>query len=89
MLANIKGQLTREKNGQMKTFGYVNLVMSFGLERVPMLVPQHLTVGSGLTREPKLMCWVAVMARHPEEGTEFIRFTPEYFHWLENQVFSI
>ena len=35
------------------------------------------------------MRWVAVMARHPDEGTEVIRFTPEYFRWLENQVFSI
>ena len=35
------------------------------------------------------MRWVAVMARHPDEGTEVVRFTPEYFHWLEDQVFSI
>ena len=54
-----------------------------------MLVPQHLIVGAGLPREPKLMRWVAVMARHPEEGTEVVRFTPEYFRWLENQVFAI
>ena len=84
VLANIKGQLTRAKNGQLKTFGYGALVVSFVLERVPMLVPKHLTVGAGLPREPKLMPWVAVMARHPEEGTEVVRFTPEYFHWLEN-----
>ena len=50
---------------------------------------QHLTVGVGLPREPKLMRWVAVMAHHPEEGTEVVQFTPEYFHWLENQVFAI
>lgn len=29
------------------------------------------------------------MAHHPDEGTEVVRFTLEYFHWLENQVFSI
>ena len=63
--------------------------MSFGLERVPMLVPQHLTVGAGLPRESKLMRWVAIMARHLEEGTEVVRFTPEYFHWLANQVFAV
>ena len=38
VLANVKGQLTRENNGQLKNFGYVALVVSFGLERVPMLV---------------------------------------------------
>ena len=48
VLANLKGQLTRAKNGQLKTFVYGALVVSFGLERVPMLNPQHLTVGVGL-----------------------------------------
>jgi hypothetical protein len=33
-----------------------------------MLIPQQLTVEVGLPREPKLMRWVAVMARHPDEG---------------------
>jgi len=77
VLANIKGQLTRAKNGQLKTFGYGSLFVSFGLERVPMLIPQQLTVEVGLPREPKLMRWVAVMARHPDEGAEVVRFTPE------------
>ena len=89
VLANLKGQLTRVKNGQLKTFGYGPLVVSFALERVLMLIPQQLTVEAGLPREPKLMQWVAVMARHPHEGTEVVRFTPEYFRWLEDQVFSI
>ena len=68
MFANVKGQLTRAKTGQLKNFGYCFLVVSFGLERVPMLVPQNLSVEVGLPREPKLMRGVAVMARHPEEG---------------------
>ena len=63
--------------------------MSFGLERVPMLIPQQLTVVAGLPREPKLMRWVAVMARHPDEGTKVVRFKPAYFQWLKNQVFAI
>lgn len=44
VLANIKGQLTRAKNRRLKTFGYGALVVSFCLERVLMLIPQHLTV---------------------------------------------
>ena len=84
VLANIKGQLIRAKKGQLKTFSYGALVVSFGLEMVPTLIPQQLTVEVGLPREPKLMRWVAVMARHPDEGTEVVRFTPEYFRWLEN-----
>ena len=54
-----------------------------------MLIPQQLTVEVGLPREPKLMRWVAVMARHLDEGMEVIRLTPEYFRWVENQVFAI
>ena len=88
VLANVKGQLTRAKNEQLKNFGYGFLVVSLGLERVLMLVPQHLSVEAGLPREPKLMHWVAVMARYPKEGLEVVRFPLEYFHWLENQVFA-
>lgn len=83
VLANLKGQLIRAKNGQLKTFGYGALVVNFGLERVPMLILQHLTVGVGLPWEPKLMRWVTVMARHPDERAEVARFKLEYFQWLE------
>ena len=29
------------------------------------------------------------MARHPEEGPKVVRFLPEYFRWLNNQIFVI
>lgn len=35
------------------------------------------------------MRWVAVMARHPEEGSVISRFPPQYFCWLRNQLFVI
>ena len=89
VLANVKGQLTRAKNGQLKNFGYGFLVVSFGLERLPMLVPQQLSIGVGLPREPMLVRWVTVMAHHLEEGSEVVQFPPEYFRWLENQLFMI
>ena len=54
-----------------------------------MLVPQHLSVEVGLPQEPKLMRWVAIMARHPEEGSEVVQFLHEYFRWLRNQLFVI
>jgi len=89
VLGNVKRQLTMARNRQLKKFGYSFLVVSFSLERVPMLVPQHLSIGAGLLREPKLMHYVAVMACHSEESSEVVQFPPEYFHWLENQVFVI
>ena len=54
-----------------------------------MLIPQHLTVDISGPQEPKLVRWVAVMARHPDEGAAVVRFTDSYFHWLEDQVFAI
>ena len=89
VLANVKGQLTRAKQGRLKTFGYGALVVSFALERVPMLIPQHLTVGAGAPREPRMTRWIAVMARHPGEGEKVVRFTDAYFDWLRHQVFSV
>jgi len=89
VLANLKGQLTRAKNARLKTFGYGPIVVSFALERVPMLIPQHLTVDVLGPQEPKLIRWVSVMARHPDEGATFVRFSDSYFHWLEDQVFAV
>ena len=89
LLANLKAQLTKAKTGRLKTFGYGPIVVSFALERIPMLIPQHLTVDISGPQEPKLVRWVAVMARHPDEGAAVVRFTDSYFHWLEDQVFAI
>lgn len=54
-----------------------------------MLALQHLLVDAGLARKPRIICWVALMARHPEEGSEVVQFPPEYFRWLKNQLFVI
>ena len=85
----MKSQLTKAKNGRLKTFGYGPIVVSFALERVPMLIPQQLTVDILGPREPKLIRWVAVMARHPDEGAAVVRFSDSYFDWLEGQRFVI
>ena len=54
-----------------------------------MLIPQQLTVDDLGPREPKLVRWVAVMARHPDEGATVVRFSDSYFDWLEGQLFVI
>ena len=68
VLANVKGQLTREKNGKLNNFGYGSIVVTFALERIPMLAPQHIPVDVGRPREPQMVLWVALMARHSEGG---------------------
>ena len=55
VLENVKGQLTREKNRQLKNFGYGFIVVSFALERIPMLAPLHLPIDDGVPREPRIM----------------------------------
>lgn len=53
-----------------------------------MLALQHILVDAGLSREPRMVRWVALMARHAE-GIEVVRFMPAYFRWLNNQLFVI
>ena len=89
VLANIKGQLTRAKTGKLKNFGYGSIIVSFALERVPQLAPQSISVDAGRLREPRMVRWSALMARHAIEGTEIVRFPASYFHWLDRQIFTI
>ena len=59
------------------------------LRESSMLIPQQLTVDILGPREPKLIRWVAVMARHPDEGAAVVGFSDSYFDWLEGQLFVI
>ena len=54
-----------------------------------MLAPQNIPVDAGRPREPRMVRWVALMARHAVEGVEIVRFPPSYFRWLERQIFVI
>lgn len=71
VLENVKGQLTRAKNGKLNNFGYGFIVVTFALERIPMLAPQHIPVDAGLPREPRMVHWVSLMAHH-SEGIEVV-----------------
>ena len=88
VLENVKGQLTRAKNGKLNNFGYGSIVVTFSLERIPMLALQHFPVDVGRPREPRMVRWVALMARH-SEGGDIVRFPSTYFCWLERQIFVI
>ena len=54
-----------------------------------MLAPQNIPVDVGRPREPRMVRWVALMARHAAEGVEVVRFPSTYFRWLERQIFVI
>ena len=87
VLANIKGQLTRAKNGKLNNFGYGSIVATFSLERIPTLSSENIHVDVGRPREPRMVRWVALMAHHAVEGVEIVQFPPSYFRWLECQLF--
>ena len=78
VLANVKGQLTRAKNRKLNNFGYGSIVVTFALERIPMLAPQHSPIDVVRPQEPRMVRWVALMARH-SEGGDIVRFPLTYF----------
>ena len=85
----MKGQLTRAKNAKLKNFGYGTILISFALERISLLTLQLILVDRGEPREPLMVRWVALMARHGGDGNTVVRFTLVYFMWLQNQIFTI
>lgn len=89
VLANMKGQLTKAKNTKLKNFGYGTILISFALEIILLLASQLIPVDRGEPRDPRMVCWVALMARHGGDDSLVVWFTPAYFMWLQNQVFPI
>lgn len=85
----MKGQLTRAKNLKLKNFGYAAILISFALERILLLIPHLIPVDHGEPREPRMVCWVALMAHHGGDGISVVQFPSAYFMWLRNQVFTI
>ena len=72
VLANVKGQLTRANNGKLNNFGYGSIVVTFSLERIPMLAPQNIPVDAGRPQEHRMVRWVALMARLAAEDVEVV-----------------
>ena len=87
-MVNMKSQLNRCKNGKLKNFGYGAILLSFSLERVPILRPQYIPVDKGGSRDPRLMRWVALMACHDGDNP-VVRYMPEFFDWLSQQIVPI
>lgn len=77
MLENLKEQLNREKDGKMKYFGYGSIMISFVLERIPLLRPQHIALELPSPRVPQMRKWVDLMSHHASASS--ISFTPTLF----------
>jgi hypothetical protein len=86
VLCNMKRQLTKCRRGDLKKFRYRSLLVSFFLERVPLL---QLQVDWGLPapQDPRMMRWCNLMARHV--AGPIIKYNDLFFDWLRPQMLMI
>ena len=87
VVVNMKGQLTREKEGKLKKFGYGTILISFSLERIPLLIPQQITVDEIGLRDPHMLQWVSLMACHGGDGGPIVRYTTQVLCVAKNPYF--
>ena len=64
MLSSLKEQMTKVKSSEMKNFSYGSLLIAFTLERIPLMQPQHVTLGVAGPRDPWMQRWAKLNARH-------------------------
>lgn len=57
VLSSVKEQLTNVKEGKLINFGYGSIMISFALERIPLLQPQLISLGLSGPRYPQLQRW--------------------------------
>jgi hypothetical protein len=86
VLRSMKRQLTKCRKGDLKQFGYGSLLVSFFLERVPLL---RLQVDWGLPapQDPRMLRWCNLMARHV--AGPIIKYNDSFFDWLRPQMLMI
>jgi hypothetical protein len=86
ILRNIKKQLTKCRQGDLKQFGYGSLLVSFFLERVPIFRLQDEWDLPG-PKDPRMLRWCRLMGRHVAEP--IIKYDDVFFDWLQNQMLMV
>ena len=69
--------------GPNNFFGYGSILISFSLERIPLLHRQHISLELLDPNAPWMRRWVDLMSRHA--GPSSMSFTPVLFRWLSMQ----
>ena len=87
VLSQMKEQLSKAKGGRKKNFNYGSIFISFALERIPLMQPQHVMLGVSNPRDPRMQRWVELMARHVGQST--IVFSTAFFAWFRRNIFTI
>jgi hypothetical protein len=82
----MKRQLTKCRRGNLKQFRYRSIVVSFFLERVPLLLLQ-VDWGLPAPRDPRMMRWCNLMVQHVVGP--IIKYNYSFFDWLRPQVMMI
>jgi hypothetical protein len=86
VLKNMKNKSTKCRNGWLKIFGYVSILVSLFLERVPFL---RLWVEWGILapQYPHMKIWVKLMARHCV--VPIVKHDKVFFQWMRNQLIMV
>jgi hypothetical protein len=86
VLRSIKRQLTKCRQGNLEQFRYRYLLVSFFLERVPLL---RLQVDWNIPgpRDPRMLRWCQLMARHV--AGPIIKYDDTFFDWLQPQLLMV
>jgi hypothetical protein len=79
VLHSMKRQLTKCRRGNLKQFGYRSLLVSFLLERVPLL---RLQVDWRLPapQDPRMLRWCTLMDHHIDGP--IIKYNDSFFDWF-------
>jgi hypothetical protein len=82
----MKNHLTKCQNGWLKQFGYGSILVSFFLERVPVLRLQ-VEWGIPAPQDPRMKRWVDLMVGHG--GVSIVKYDKDLFQWLRNQLIMV
>jgi hypothetical protein len=82
----MKKQLTKCRSGGLKQFGYGSILVSFFLERVPVLCLQ-VEWGIPTPQDLRMKRWVDLMARHATGP--IVKYNDVFFDWLRTQMLMV
>ena len=80
ILSQIKEQMNKAKGGRKKIFIYGSILISFALEWIPMMQPQHVTMDISSPRYPLMQRWVELIGRHASQLT--VVLVTAFFVWF-------
>ena len=81
LLVILKYRLTKCRRGELNKFGYGTIVMSFFLERIPLMRPQ-VPLSKLDVEDPWMSRCGDAMALHGGGGGTKVTYGSVFFHWL-------